>query len=174
MADIWVTSDTHFGHKNIIKYCNRPFKDELEMNEVLIENWNKVVKPQDKVYHLGDVFFGKSGQVLHRLNGQKRLVLGNHDPDLSYLSQCFEKIMLFRFFKSHGLFLTHMPIHPNSFEMEHSAGRQGYVLNVHGHIHDQVVMTKVNNVDVPDLRFRCVSVEHTNYTPVHIDELTAR
>jgi calcineurin-like phosphoesterase family protein len=82
------TSDTHFGHANIIKYCDRPFKhadgspNVPHMNEALIENWNSVVHDGDVVYHLGDVALGPSDQwdrVLSRLNGYKILVIGNHD-----------------------------------------------------------------------------------------------
>ena len=58
MPSIWFTSDTHFSHCNIIKYCNRPFKDVDEMNKILIQNWNNVVRPDDIVWHLGDFALG--------------------------------------------------------------------------------------------------------------------
>lgn len=78
------TSDTHFGHSNIIKFEaeNRPFSSTEEMDEVLIERWNAVVRPRDIVYHLGDAIMGdfKAGvEKMKRLNGQKILVPGNHD-----------------------------------------------------------------------------------------------
>jgi calcineurin-like phosphoesterase family protein len=84
MSDIWFTSDTHFCHTNIIKYCNRPFTHIDAMNEALIDNWNKVVKPGDRVYHLGDFGFGKKEELLSifkRLNGEKHFIIGNHDKD---------------------------------------------------------------------------------------------
>ena len=68
----WVISDTHFGHKNVIKYDNRPFQDVAAMDEALIKNWNSVVKPGDTIYHLGDFAFSsedKVCEVLERLNG---------------------------------------------------------------------------------------------------------
>jgi calcineurin-like phosphoesterase family protein len=76
------TSDTHFGHANIIRYSNRPFVDVPAMNEALIENWNAVVRPEDTVYHLGDVALGpwtEWDSILTRLNGYKILLIGNHD-----------------------------------------------------------------------------------------------
>lgn len=76
------TSDTHFGHKNIIEYCQRPFKTVDEMNQVLIDNWNAVVKPEDTIYHLGDVAFLKQEaayKIIQQLNGNKILIRGNHD-----------------------------------------------------------------------------------------------
>lgn len=77
---IWFTADTHFNHRNIIKYECRPFDSVEEMNEALIENWNNTVKPTDAVYHLGDFAFSKNpDQFLSRLNGHKRLIIGNHD-----------------------------------------------------------------------------------------------
>jgi len=78
----YFTSDTHFGHGNIIKYCNRPFADAGEMDRVIIQNWNETVKPEDTIYHLGDAFFTspeRAKHILSNLNGHKILILGNHD-----------------------------------------------------------------------------------------------
>ena len=80
-SKVWVTSDTHFLHENIIKYCDRPFKDKEEMTEALITTWNEQVGDDDLVIHLGDVTFSKDYDVLSLLNGKKILVLGNHDPN---------------------------------------------------------------------------------------------
>lgn len=80
---IWFTSDTHYGHKNIIEYSKRPFKDADEMEEAMISNWNNVVQKGDTVYHLGDFAFYNDRKriedILSRLRGQKHLILGNHD-----------------------------------------------------------------------------------------------
>jgi calcineurin-like phosphoesterase family protein len=79
---IYFTSDTHFGHKNIIEYCNRPFEDVHAMNTVLTENWNSIIKPEDTIYHLGDFAFkSKNGckEILKHLNGNIVLIKGNHD-----------------------------------------------------------------------------------------------
>jgi len=78
----YFTSDTHFGHGNIIKYCTRPFKDAGEMDRAIIANWNETVQPDDIVYHLGDVAFtspDRAKHILSCLNGHKILILGNHD-----------------------------------------------------------------------------------------------
>ena len=75
-------SDTHFGHANIIKYDNRPWKSAQEMDEAMIELWNNHVKKTDAVYHLGDVVWGefKSWEkILSQLNGTIYFVKGNHD-----------------------------------------------------------------------------------------------
>jgi len=76
------TSDTHFGHANIIRLCKRPFENVKEMNEVLIENWNKVVSDDDTVFHLGDFALGGSNvwkEIIPRLKGYINLIIGNHD-----------------------------------------------------------------------------------------------
>lgn len=79
---MFFTSDTHFGHLNIIKYCNRPYNTVEEMNESLIYNWNKVVKKNDIVYHLGDFCLGKIDEFdsyFNKLKGKIILIEGNHD-----------------------------------------------------------------------------------------------
>lgn len=79
---VFFTSDTHFYHANIIRFCSRPFKDVDEMNESLIANWNSVIGLDDIVFHLGDFCFGGAAEwtkVLNRLNGKIYLILGNHD-----------------------------------------------------------------------------------------------
>lgn len=82
---IWFTSDTHFGHKNIIKFSNRPFDDEDHMNEELIRAWNEVVGEDDTVFHMGDFSLtspNKTKEILDRLNGNIFLILGNHEKSV--------------------------------------------------------------------------------------------
>lgn len=158
--DIWLISDTHFGHENILKFEPeyRNFKDVSHMNECLIENWNSVVKPRDKVYHLGDVFFGdkeKFKTLWPRLNGKKRLIVGNHD-DIKFLSSggFFQKVMLWRIFKEFDMVLTHVPIHPDNYRK--------VSWNVHGHTHSQ---------GSPKGNYKSVCCEMINNTPIHIEEV---
>lgn len=82
---VWFTSDTHFGHANIVKYSGRPFADVYEMNEMLVQNWNALVRSGDVVYHLGDFALcdvESATKIVKRLAGQKFLVFGNHDKVL--------------------------------------------------------------------------------------------
>lgn len=165
--NIWVTSDTHFNHENILNFKDskgnpvRPFGSVKEMNEVMVENWNSVVKPGDKVYHLGDVFFGLKDEfkkLWPKLNGSKRLIVGNHD-DIKFLSSggFFQKASMWRVFSEFGLLLTHTPQHQSAL-----TGKRNGLLNVHGHIHQN---------PSPDGPYKCVCVEQTNYTPVNLEEL---
>jgi calcineurin-like phosphoesterase family protein len=167
MGNIWVISDTHFGHKNILTFKDssdkpvRSFSSVEEMDDFMISQWNSVVKPGDKVYHLGDVFFGSKDSfksLWPKLNGSKRLVVGNHD-DIKFLSSggFFKKVMMWRVFPEFGLLLTHTPQHQSAL-----TGRRNGLLNVHGHIHQN---------PSPDGPYKCVCVEQTNYTPVNIEEL---
>ena len=99
MNKVWFTSDQHFSHSNVIKYCDRPFKDVDHMNRVLIENWNSVVQPEDTVYMLGDIFFTtatKAMSIMDQLVGKKVLVYGNHDKvirDNKSLQNKFDDIL---------------------------------------------------------------------------------
>ena len=94
MSIKYITSDTHFNHSNIIKYCNRPFHDIYEMNQAIIDRWNSIVNDNDIVYHLGDFAFIRRDNLelsyaqqlrqqirefVDRLNGKIILIKGNHD-----------------------------------------------------------------------------------------------
>ena len=79
---IYFTADTHFGHANIIKFCNRPFSDVHEMNEYMIAAWNERVCDNDTIFIIGDMFFKSDinpEETLFSLKGKKRLIIGNHD-----------------------------------------------------------------------------------------------
>lgn len=83
---VYFTSDTHFGHKNIIEYTGRPWLDVPTMNDALIANWNSVVKPEDTIYHIGDFAMGPKVEhkgFMDRLNGRKILIRGNHDQSVA-------------------------------------------------------------------------------------------
>lgn len=169
MNNIFFISDTHWSHSNILRFTDsksgeliRPqFNSIEEMNETLIQNWNKVVTPQDKVYHLGDVIFGANqnfDKILSRLNGKKRLIAGNHD-DLKdqNLTKHFQKISLWRIFKEFDFLVSHVPIF-------HGEIRK-VKFNVHGHIHQ--------NPDVSPFHLN-ISVEKTNYIPISVEEVIQR
>lgn len=172
--DIWVTSDGHLNHENILKFTDsktgkriRPEFDTVQqMNECLLDSWNSVVKKGDIVYHLGDVFFGPKEdfqKMWPKFNGSKRLIVGNHD-DIIYLSAggFFKKVQMWRMFPEFGLMFSHVPLHPSNL-FRHNNGET--LLNVHGHIHQN---------DSPDGPYRNVCVEKTNYTPVNIEELRVK
>jgi len=177
--NIWFISDTHLNHANILTFSDaygekiRQGFDSVEhMNEIIIDNWNKTVKPGDKVYHLGDVAFGPKQdwpKLFSRLQGRLRLIYGNHDhtnPDL--YRPYFEKFMSWRQFKDMPIpfICCHYVLHEDAL-----FGRDT-VFNVHGHIHDRVVMRP--NSQQPDVRYFNVCVEKINYTPIHMDELQTR
>lgn len=167
---IWVISDTHFNHANILNFRDeegdavRDFDSVEQMNECMMDNWNETVQPSDKVYHLGDVLFGmdKQGWLENnwsKLKGKKRLCFGNHDnPKL--LEPFFQKTQLWRQFNDWGLLLTHVPVHPSTLEHDRFEGNS--VINVHGHIHQN---------KSPDGPYKCVCVEQTGYKPVNLEEL---
>ena len=159
---IYFIADTHFNHANIIKYCNRPFKNTYEMNEYIIKKWNCVVKEADTVYHLGDVGFGSLQEVkslVERLNGRKILLRGNHDfkigisawKEIGFLEVHKKKIIL------DNLLLTHAPT-------EEVGENQ---INVFGHIHDKPLDERFNKKN-----HICVSCDVVDYTPVSIEMIT--
>ena len=84
MSKIFLVSDSHWNHANIIKYCGRPFANVKEMDKIMIRNWNEVVGVDDIVYHGGDFAFGDFRPYIEQLNGTIHLIKGNHDKKDDY------------------------------------------------------------------------------------------
>ena len=162
MHKIFVISDTHFGHKNILTFDKsdgkkvREFDSLDHMDKTMIENWNRVVKPVDKVYHLGDIVMNRRClPILDRLNGKKVLIKGNHDIfRLKDYTPYFYDIRAYKVFPKHRIILSHIPIHMDSFTR--------FRLNIHGHLH-------TNKIE--DDLYLNVCVENINYTPVDMAEI---
>lgn len=158
----FVISDTHFFHKNIIKYCGRPFTDQFHMNEVLIANWNGVVSPEDTVLHVGDFAMGPKEQwagVRKRLNGRIILHRGNHDRDAGFMRSIgIEEVYDNRVIDHNGvtLYLEHIP----DFTVRKAD------FHLYGHVHDQTPRNQ------PPWA-RNMSVEVIGYTPILLDQVVA-
>lgn len=182
MPAVFLTSDTHFGHAGVCRFTEsdgvtkiRPWTDPDEMDEEMIKRWNATVRPNDKVYHLGDVVINrKSLSTLSRLNGDKVLIRGNHD-----IFRDDEYRLYFRELRAYhvmnGMILSHIPLH------EASLGRFG--VNIHGHLHSNRVK-KARGIDAKtgatlystenDVRYHCVCVEQTDFTPILFEDVIKR
>lgn len=165
-----MVADHHFGHSKMYKEFKRadgtplrPFSSCTEADEYMVEQHNKVVKPGDKVYFLGDISFSKklTAGYLSRMNGEKVIIKGNHDTEsIRFYSEHFKDVRGSHQFN--GMLLTHIPVHPSSL------ARWGF--NVHGHLHATRVMD-INRPTEVDNRYFCVSVEHTGYAPIAMEEV---
>jgi calcineurin-like phosphoesterase family protein len=151
---IWVTSDTHFGHANIIKYANRPFKNVQEMDQALIDNWNRVVGHQDSVFFLGDFAMGDPWGYIRRLNGSKTFILGNHDRRLD---QTIAHDVLTVIYKNQEFFMSHYA-HRVWNKSHHGT------IHLYGHSHGSLP-------DDPHARSMDVGVDANNYTPVAYEQI---
>ena len=139
MPSVFLVSDTHFGHAGVCRFTRsdgvtklRPWTDPDEMDEAMVKAWNDRVRPNDKIYHLGDcVINRKALKIFDRLNGDKVLIRGNHDifRDEDY-TPYFRSLRGYHVMN--GLILSHIPVHPESL------GRFG--TNIHGHTHANRVM----------------------------------
>lgn len=147
----YLISDLHLNHRNIIKYCGRPFRDVAEMNRVLIKNWNAVVRPHDVVYYLGDLCLGNPLFWLKKLAGRITFIRGSHDYRMprGATSDC-----------------AVISVEGLSFYLVHKfwdapVNWCGYV--IHGHDHNNQPFTDGNRVNV--------SVEVIGYKPVSLAEI---
>jgi len=177
MPAVFLVSDTHFGHAGVCRFTRndgvtplRPWDDAAEMDEAMVRAWNERVRPNDKVYHLGDVVINRRAlPILNRLNGDKVLIRGNHDifKDEDY-TPYFRSLRGYHVMN--GLILSHIPVHPESL------GRFG--TNVHGHLHANRVMRPLatsGRTDVIDVRYHCVCVEQTpDFAPILFEDVLKR
>jgi calcineurin-like phosphoesterase family protein len=168
MRRIFFTGCTHFNHTNIIKYCQRPFQTVEEMNEVLIRNWNKKVSKDDIVYHIGDVALCCTADwvnlLFKNLNGEKCLVLGNHDRRLKnreLFRNCFRfvKISHFLEYSNYKILLTHQK---QTFNIPENT-----TANFYAHNHSKTNEKNKNGL----ILYYNVGVDANNFTPVGIDEI---
>lgn len=174
---VFFTSDTHFNHANIIRYCQRPFKDTAEMNETLIANWNRTIGNDDIVFHLGDFCLGGAAewaQMLDRLNGRIYLILGNHD--LKNIRQGFidrfEHVAMQMRIEvgKKKIYLSHYPY--LCFE----GGYKDDVWQLFGHVHTRLSNT---GIDAGRLQYLYptqldVGVDNNNFTPRSFEQVMAK
>ena len=182
MPAVFLYSDPHFSHQGVCKFLRadgvtklRPFDNAEEMDEVLVERFNERVRPGDKCYFLGDIAINKKAlSILHRLNGDKVLIKGNHDIyKLKDYTPYFRDVRAYHVMN--GLILSHIPIH------ESSMGRFG--AQIHGHLHEKRVMkpcgfnAKTGEImysDEIDPRYFNVSVEQIDYAPILFEDAIKR
>lgn len=148
---LFFTSDSHFWHTNVLKYCNRPFNSVEEMNEKLIQYWNEVVPKDGIVFHLGDFCFcgaTKAREIIKQLNGNIILIKGNHDYHSTL--KLFDNVVpqLHINIEDKSIYLNHFPF----------ASFPKNCYQLFGHIHSNSGKYSDNQYDV--------GVDNNNYTPV--------
>ncbi len=175
MPSVFLVSDTHFGHAGVCRFLRddgtklRPWDNPEEMDQYMVEAWNKKVKPNDKVYHLGDVVINRKAlKILALLNGDKVLIRGNHDifRDTDY-RHFFREIRAYHVMN--GMILSHIPIHSDSLAR--------FGTNIHGHTHSNRVMVTDPLGYIPpmvDVRYHCVCVEQTDFAPILFEDVVKR
>jgi calcineurin-like phosphoesterase family protein len=167
----WFTSDTHFGHANIIRYCDRLFKSVEHMNDALIRNWNQRVKPADTVLVLGDFCFrntpgGKEGEgflnradfYASKLNGNKVFIRGSHDSNNSLNTKITSLVINMC---GHEMFCVHDP----------KDAHGEYQINLVGHVHGYWKVKKMYGINSYMVN---VGVDVWKFMPVNMQEILAR
>ena len=168
------TSDTHFNHANIIRFCNRPFKDVEQMNEVMITNWNNAISKDDTVFHLGDFCLGGAAEwtkILDHLNGKIYLIMGNHDLKnirQGFISRFEHVAMQMRIeIGKKRIYLCHYPF--LCFEGSYKDD----VWQLFGHVHTR---RSNSGIDAGRLQYLYptqydVGVDNNNFTPVSFGQV---
>lgn len=164
MNKTFLIGDTHFYHKNIINYCDRPFETVAQMNEQLIRNWNKVVKRDDRVIVVGDFALCGREQIIQigkKLNGKKTLILGNHDRASikTYYEAGFEFVSQYPIVLDEFYIISHYPKYVQP---------KGIYSNIYAHVHNDETYLDCT------ARSFCVSAERINYTPIDFNLIKER
>ena len=174
-SNVFFTSDTHFSHENIMHFCNRPFKTVEEMNNALIDNWNKVVNKDSIVFHLGDFAWGNNWMpFLNKLNGHKILIMGNHDfknKDATAFKNGFYYVcqQLYINIEHRKVILNHCPLlcYGGTYRVDNDK-----VYQLFGHVHSGPYNTELNaGLDMVRLSNLFptqydVGVDNNNFTPI--------
>jgi calcineurin-like phosphoesterase family protein/2'-5' RNA ligase len=159
---IYFFSDAHFDHKNIIKYCNRPFSSTLEMNQTLVGNWQDIVRDNDTVFFLGDMAYGRDRKTidywLGKLPGKVSYIRGNHDTDIINRANVIHSHYGIKY-NDYQFLLMHDPHRPNGYD--------GWI--IHGDKHNNSLQ------DHPFINQKNKTVnvcaELVGYTPLNLDEI---
>ena len=181
MSKNFYISDLHFGHWNIVRYDNRPFKSIEEMDNTLIENWNKVVSNEDMVYILGDISWhdeNKTAEIFKQLNGIKVLIRGNHDNIRggSELAKCFTSTQDYAELyldKKHKIIMSHYPILFWNGQFRNTIHLYGHVHNSHQWNMCESWAEEMRQLqDIPGQMYNvgCM-MPWMNYTPRTLDEI---
>jgi calcineurin-like phosphoesterase family protein len=172
MSKIWLTSDCHFNHLNILPYepDTRPFKSIEDMNEMLISNWNGIVQPEDEVYILGDFFMGQLSEIepiLNRLKGKITLIRGNHDTkkriELYEKNGITVKDIDYISYKGRYFVLCHFPNENQEF-IDMIRNDNSEVIWLYGHVHSKAPKGYHNGM------FH-VGVDTNNLTPISLQTI---
>lgn len=160
---IFLISDLHIGHRNILKYCQRPFSSVEEMNNALINNWNSIITNNDRVFMLGDFCLTGKDKIIEvgrALNGRKTLIMGNHESGSknTYYQAGFEYISKYPILYNNQILFSHEPI-PNT-----------KYFNIHGHIHNKDI-TEIDYITGNYHLYFNVSAEKINYTPINLKDI---
>ena len=177
-SHIFFTSDTHFHHENILKFCSRPYNNVEEMNEDLIRRWNAKVGEKDIVFHLGDFAWGgyeKWKSVLERLKGRIILIMGNHDDkNLSELTKPYFEHITYQM----KIMVGDRPLYLNHYPFLCFGGAYRNVWQLFGHVHSvpEDNPSYGHGPDYPrlDHLLKCqldVGVDANNYEPISFVEV---
>ena len=179
ITKIWFTSDTHFGHQNILKFCERPFVSIEEMDNTIIERWNSKVGKDDIVFHLGDFAFATNKrwqELISLLNGKIYLILGNHDITRwpgTYTMQLFDRVenqMMLKIDNKYKVYLNHFPFlcYDGTYR-----NPEDCTIQLHGHVHE-----RVGGIGKDDQRLQYrfpyqydVGVDNNNFYPISWEEI---
>jgi calcineurin-like phosphoesterase family protein len=168
---VYFTADQHYGHSNIIQFCKRPFSSVDEMNETLIENHNRIVKPGDLVYFLGDLFWRSLTQeqalsIAARLNGQKYYINGNHEERMSHKDM--KKFFIWQkdLADIHPTGYPHITLCHYAMRVWNGSHRGAWSLYGHSHGELEHVESGLKSFDV--------GVDCWDYKPVSLEEVAQK